>query len=316
MTLKKALIVTSPGLGDGLMMMVASERLRHHGYFVVTMNSHLIGLKDWFSSHHFIPQAELENIESIASQFDLIVMQHDNTPKTKRFIDLFRAGRLRSLVIFYPSYDKNRHAPLTSWDVVFNQKRPMVENIAKAIAKLLRSSEVSTNNGIVAPQHLRFRRFSRRIVLHPTASTEDRMWSTDGFTRFARWLRKKDFDPIFSLSKKEKETFDPNVLDEFFSPTIEKLSDLASLIYESGFVVGNESGIVHLASNLQIPNLVISGHFKRIQQWKPGWLQGVVITPSPLIPNIKGFRIREQYWKSFVFPFQVKQGFKKLLSGI
>jgi hypothetical protein len=311
--LKKAVVMTSKGLGDGLMMMVASDRLKRHGYIVITMNDHLIGLSNWFPGHYFQKELPIEELEDFTKQFDLIILQNDNTEKSKKIIQLHRQGKIRSLSIFYSSYEKHKHPPLTFWDVVFDQNRPMVENIAKGIAILLRSIEISTNNGIVVPKHLNFRRFSKRVILHPTASTIDRMWPLDSFIRLAEKLKKDDFDPIFSLSKKEKELFNPLHFKSFFTPTISQLEDLASLIYESGYVIGNESGIVHLASNLQIPTVVIAGNEKRIKLWRPGWLQGIVITPAKWIPNWKFFRIRENKWKTLIQPKQVKKGFEKLV---
>lgn len=311
--LKKALVITSAGLGDGLMMMVASERLRRHGYNVVTMNSHLMGLSDWFPGHYFHYQITSSELENFVGFFDLILLQNDNTEKSKQIIQLHKKGRIQSLSIFYSSYEPYKHPPLTSWDIVFNSQKTMVENIARAIAILLRKAEISKNNGIIVPKGLQFRRFSKRIILHPTASTQDRMWPVQSFIQLAASLKNHDFDPIFSLSNKEKEQFFPDLFKPYFSPTINNLSDLAGLIYESGYVIGNESGIVHLASNLQIPNVVISGHEKRIKLWRPGWLQGPVITPSKWIPNLKFWRTREKNWKSWIKPKNVEKGFFNLV---
>ena len=310
--LKKALVISSSGLGDGLMMMVASERLRRHGYTVVTMNSHLMGLSNWFPGHHFQHQLIGGELESFSEPFDLVILQNDNTEKSRQIIAMHKRGKIRSLSIFYSSYETKKHPPLTSWDVVFNPSRPMVENIAKGIAILLRSIEISANNGIIIPSHLQYRRFKQRVIIHPTASTEERMWPFQSFIKVANDLKKIDFDPIFSLSKKEKDLFDPRIWKTFFLPTIETLSDLAGLIYESGYVIGNESGIVHLASNLQIPNLVISGHEKRICMWRPGWLQGIVVIPPKWIPNLKFWRLREQNWKKWITPKLVLKGFDRL----
>ncbi len=310
--LKKALVISSNGLGDGLMMMVASERLKRHGYRVVTMNSHLKGLQNWFPGHYFQQQLAGGDLESFSNYFDLVILQNDNSEKSKQIIALHQKGIIRSLSIFYSSYESKKHPPLTCWDVVFNSSRPMVENIAKGIAILLRSIEISTNNGIIIPPHLQYRRFKKRVIIHPTASTIDRMWSLPSFIQVATLLKKRDFDPVFSMSKNEKDLFDVKILKNFFLPTINNLSDLAELIYESGYVIGNESGIVHLGSNLQIPNLVISGHEKRICMWRPGWLQGIVVIPPKWIPNWKFWRLREKYWKKWVTPSLVMEGFKRL----
>ena len=310
--LKKALVITSQGLGDGLMMMIASERLRNHGYNVVTLNDHLIGLKNWFPNHFFQKCLPLNELEEYSKNFDLVILQNDNTEKSRFIIRLHQKGVIRSLSIFYSSYERHKHPPLTSWDVVFDPDRPMVENISKSIACLLRCHDISTNNGIIAPRHLLFRRFPRRIILHPTASTEERMWPMNSFIQLADLLKQIDLDPIFSLSTKERIIYWKDEYKKFFTPKIQNLAELADLIYESGYVIGNESGVVHLASNLQIPNLVITGHNKRIKLWRPGWLLGAVAAPSEWIPNWKFWRYRESNWKRLITPKFVKRRFEIL----
>ena len=315
MIFRKALIITSKGLGDGLMMMVASDRLKRHGYKVITMNDHLGGLSDWFPGHLFEKELPLKAYAEYVKYFDLVILQNDNTEKSKTIIQLHRKGIIRSLSIFYSSYEEKKHPPLTSWDIVFDPSRPMVENIAKAIAILLRAKEISRNNGIVSPSHLHFRRFERRVIIHPTASTIDRMWPIDSFLLLASKLKKLDFDPIFCLSIQEKQKFGSLIQREFFSPTIENLGDLASLIFESGYVIGNESGIVHLGSNLQIPTLVIASQERRIRLWRPGWRLGGVITPPSWIPNWKFLRMREKYWRKWITPGAVKSKFDQLITN-
>lgn len=311
MNSKQVLVITSKGLGDGLMMMIASERLRRHGYIVTTMNDHLGGLASWFPNHEFVKESNPAEQVTFFSKFDLVLLQNDNTEKSRAIIKLHKLGKIRSLSIFYSSYEPSKHPPLTFWDIVFDSKKTMVENISKGIAFLLRSKEISTNNGIIPPSFLNFRRFQRRVLIHPTASTQDRMWPFNSFLQIGKILKENDYDPIMSLSKREREYFSMEELKQIYSPKIESLSDLAALIFESGYVIGNESGIVHLASNLHIPTIVISGHEKRIQMWRPGWLQGLVVTPPKWIPNWKFLRLREKRWKTLISPQQVYRNFMR-----
>ncbi len=311
--LKKALVITSKGLGDGLLMMIASERLKRHGYQVVTLNDHLPMLSTWFPGHHLEKNDFSIGFDTFLSSFDLVLLQNDNTEKSKTIFSLHQKGVIRSLSVFFSSYEPEKHPPLTSWDIVFDSKRPMVENISKGIARLLRSHEISSNNGLAPPSHLTFRNYENRVIIHPTASESERMWPIESYLKIATKLKKWGLDPVFSLSAKEKLLFEKSMWKRFFSPTIHSLNELATLIYESGYVLGNESGVVHLASNLLIPNLTISGNQKRIQLWRPGWLQGIVITPFKWIPNFKFFRTREKYWKYFIHPLQVEHQIKKWL---
>ena len=83
-------------------------------------------------------------------------------------------------------------------------------------------------------------------------------------------------------------------------PFFESLSNVAAYVYESHSMIGNESGISHLASNLGLHTTVIAGNAKRIEQWRPGWSAGRVITPPSWVPNIKGLRLRENRWQLFI----------------
>ena len=91
---KKSLVITSKGLGDGLMMMIASERLRKHGYQVTTMNDHLHGLSNWFPGHEFIKELNPLEESSFFSSFDLVILQNDNTEKSKGIIKLHQRGKM------------------------------------------------------------------------------------------------------------------------------------------------------------------------------------------------------------------------------
>jgi hypothetical protein len=64
--------------------------------------------------------------------------------------------------------------------------------------------------------------------------------------------------------------------------------------------VGNDSGPGHIASCLHIPHLIIGRSARHMRFWRPGWLPGAIVTPPSWIPNFKGWRIRENYWQTFV----------------
>ena len=307
---KTAAIVTSKGIGDGLMMMVAAHRLLQEGYLVTTYHNLLHQLGDWFEDHNFkrVPSSYAEELQP----YDLIIMQNDNTERSRQIAELFQKGKLHSLSIFYASYKKSKHAPLTSWDQVFNPHKPMVENIAQAVAVLLQTKQVSKNNGIAAPKELTHRKYKKRVIIHPDATRGERTYTHAKFLEIAAKLKGEGFEPTFSVSPSERDKWLEILQEKYPLPSFPTLKEFAAFVYESGYLIGNESGPSHLASNLQIPTLVIAGHKKRIRLWRPGWLQGAVITPSSLIPNFKGSRLRERKWQRFISPKRVLAMFKKL----
>ncbi|MCK4933968.1 MAG: hypothetical protein KAR79_00115 [Simkaniaceae bacterium] len=307
---KTAAIITSKGMGDGLMMMVAAHRLALEGYQVTTYHNRLFELRDWFLMHQF--HKEPKSYEEELKSYDLIVLQNDNTPKSQQIRELFQKGSLESLSIFYASHEKIKHPPLTSWDQAFESQKPMVENIAKAIARVLQTKQISKNNGIVPPTNLVHRKYKNRVIIHPEATIDERTYSAEKFLEIAALLKLEGFNPVFSISPQNLAKWKKMIEKDSFLPSFPTLNELAAYIYESGYLIGNESGPSHLASNLQIPTLVIAGNKKRMRLWRPGWLQGEVITPPSFIPNFKYSRLREKKWQRFISPTKVIRLFKKL----
>jgi ADP-heptose:LPS heptosyltransferase len=76
-------------------------------------------------------------------------------------------------------------------------------------------------------------------------------------------------------------------------------------------MIGNDSGIGHLASNLKIPTLTIFASRRKKTLWRCDFFQNDIIYPLPLI-NIKGFRIRDKYWYKTIFVFNILKKFNKL----
>ncbi len=297
---KRAAVITAKGIGDGLMMMVASERLRKEGYAVTTFNPHLHELSTWFPSHHFATYSD--SLEG----YDLIIAQNDNSERIKNLI-----GR-DNLSIFYASYEKNKHPVMTSRDRLFDSNLTIVDNIANAIASLLKSEEVSKNNGITPPPHLVFQKYPMRIVIHPTSSIPSRTYCRSKFIAVAKILKKRGFDPLFAVSPREYPEWATLIQEGFSVPKLANLSELANTVYESGYLIGNESGTGHLASNLRLPTLIIGGNKKRLKMWRPGWHPTQVITPPSWVPNWKGSRLRENKWQYFISARHVLSLFSRL----
>jgi ADP-heptose:LPS heptosyltransferase len=283
-------IVTCDGLGDGLIMMSAAHILQSAGHKVTLFNNHLPALQDWFIATILKEKRDL-NLEG----FDAIILQHDNSELTKELIARYR----NKMHIFYPTYDKARHPPITPNDAVAMRKIPLAKAIAQMTAESFDCPNIS-GNGITPKEGLIKHKHLNRVILHPSSSTPLRTWPLEKFIEVALWLKARGFAPMFCLSPKEREALLPFIPKEIQTPLVENLNETASLIYESHFVIGNESGLVHLASNLDIPFLVISGHKKRIEQWQPGWRDGRIVTPKKWVLNIKGLRLREKQWQSFI----------------
>lgn len=313
MTLDKVAIIPSIGLGDGLMMMVASHRLYCHGYNVTTFSSAMIELHQWFSPHTFKARPQLDQLEKSLKEFDLIIFQHENTPFGKALVSLFHENKVPALSVFYPKYEEHKHFPLTPLDRVFNEKKPMVDNIARAISSILGLNHISKNNGLVIPNHLIHRKYKHRVLLHPTCSCEKKTWPKEKYISLAALVEQEGFLPIFCVGPKEHAIWAEILNGRFNLPYFSTLSDLASFAFESGYLIGNDSGLGHLCSNLQIPTLIVSSKQKHMNLWRPSWYKGEIVTPAPWIPNFKGSRLRENKWKHFISPKKVYKSFGNLV---
>ncbi len=297
---RRAAVITASGFGDGLMMMVASETLRKKGYEVTTFNPHLYTMLEWFPGHDLVPIPHTADLVAYLETFDLIVLQNDNSKKSKAIIKAFQQGKIRALSIFYPSHEAGKHPPLTGWDHLFDPTTPMVESIAKATSRLLDLDDISFENGLKPLPYLTRGRYTSRIVIHPTSTTPLRTYSKRKFIKIARKLISQGHQVGFTVSPAEWVYWQRYRSLGIDIPFFESLSGVAAYVYESALMIGNESGISHLASNLGLKTIVIAGNARRIKQWRPGWRKGEVITPPPWVPNIKGLRLRENRWQHFI----------------
>ena len=95
-------------------------------------------------------------------------------------------------------------------------------------------------------------------------------------------------------------------------PVFNSLAETATFIYESGWFIGNDSGVGHLASNLGIPTLSLILRPSLARSWRPNFCMGKVILPTRLL-LIRKFK--EKFWKYFVSVNKVYKGFLDLKSA-
>ncbi len=275
---RKIKILPCKGIGDALLMLIAAERLHSAGYDVTTIHPKLPELQNWF------PHLKL-GTEWAFSDDEWIIVENDNSER----VNALKKEQRDRVSIFYPTYLASKHGPLSPLDRVFDANKPMAENIATSIASLL-EIEKSKENGITAPSHLTHRLHRQRVLIHHTSSLEDKNWLQEKFQEVAQGLKRRGYEIVFV-------------------PEFPSLDDLAGYVYQSGYVIGNDSLVGHLASNLQIPTLIIADKEDRMKLWRPGWLEGSVVTLAPWIPSWKFF---EKNWKYFISSGRVLRAFDDL----
>jgi len=251
----KITILPARGLGDGLLFHILSHNLAKQGHTVTTVHPTLAGLGPWLTQSF-----------SDLNSFDILLLQHDNSLRS------FALSQLPNVFCFYGAHVLDKHGPLKSGDFVCDRSRTMVENIESALQQWF--GITSRDPGLTPPPGLLFRRHPRRIVLHNGSGDPAKNWPREKFIRLFDRLRKNGYDPVF--------------LPQF--PT---LADLASFLYESGVLIGNDSGPGHLASALGLPTLIIGPSAAHMKLWRPGWGPSHVVTPLP-------WKCLEKRWKTFV----------------
>ncbi len=284
-------VICASGIGDALIFHSISRLLSKKGWEVTTYSDHLPSFGNWLPGFRFAPQPD--RIREIFSPYDALFLQHDNSRKAAEIMAL-----PKPIYAFYGAHLLAKHGPIRKgWDYVASRNRTMVENVA--LAAELFFGERSCDNGLRPPAELIHRRFERRVAIHPTASSEEKMWPREKFLRVAVALRREGYDPVFIVSPSER--------SQWKAPLFPTLSDLASFLYESGAFLGNDSGPSHLASCLQIPHLTISGNGLAMPLWRTGWLQGELAAPPSFLIQFKALR---GLWKQFITTNSVIKKFK------
>ncbi len=112
---------------------------------------------------------------------------------------------------------------------------------------------------------------SKIALLHPVAAFDTKQWATENFARVAEFLHEKDFQIVAVATKKEREVL--NQLVNLSKTPIQifddlTLSEITALASRASIFIGNDSGIAHVASAVEVPSVVIFGSSNR-DHWRP-----------------------------------------------
>jgi heptosyltransferase-3 len=302
--IRSALLCAS-GIGDGLLMMIVAHHLKKSRMNPTVFHSSHSFLSPLFEEHHFEDHIPLEILEKKLEEFDHVFVENDNSERAWHLFRLRDLGKLKHVRFIFPTKSKN----FKEGDFLFNPNVPVASNLAECCAAML-GSPYSKENDLSFPEGT-YKKHAKRVVIHPTSNDIKRNWGKSQFLSLANLLSKEGYAPVFCVSPNEREEWESLGIE---IPKFPSLKDVASYIYESGFLIGNDSGLGHLASNLGIETLTISGNSKRVKIWRPDWSNGKVLTPPLPLLNFKGInlRIRENYWQKFISVNKVFKTFLEL----
>lgn len=289
------------GLGDGLISNVLAHNLALAGHKVTVYHPILPHLQPLFPNLSFSNRPD-----ALPPSLDHYLFFYEKLPWMQTMIE--SAGE--KATILNPIATPNTDYPY--WEEgEFDGRIPFAHNLVHYLKKKWEIKDPILSNGIKLPPEVIPRKYPKRVIIHPTSSRPGKNWSQKKFLQLANRLNNEGYEPSFILTKDEQESW-PDV----GAPKFTNLCELAAYIAESGSMIGNDSGIGHLASCLGIPTLTICRSQMSADFWRPAFHDGEVVVPPRLIPNIKGLRLRDQRWQAFVSTTKVIQRWEMLKKNL
>ena len=265
-------------IGDSMYLMVLLRNLLHRGDTLTLVGGIIYPLRDWFPYAHFVPDPAIGEMPNALAGYDHLIQMFPRKIGGVLASDHFDANRLLQLIDL-PGFRQRSHV-LASMQAIAEQQFGL-------------TGTLFTENGIQAPAHLLRQRYANRVVIHPVASNVFKTWTPQKFVALARHLKARDLSPCFVVPPVDAHLWRTNAPDIDIA-AFDNLADVAALLYESGWFIGNDSGIGHLASALGLPTLSLFPRAGLARRWRPGWGNNVVALPLPLMPITK---LKERFWK-------------------
>ncbi|MDQ8195150.1 glycosyltransferase family 9 protein [Coraliomargarita sp. SDUM461004] len=280
---RRSAIVSAKGLGDALLTMTLAYNLHKKGHEVHFYSDVLSLMADYFPFVAVHPFASYTlDAKEILQRYDfcvfadgLLAIEDDSTAASRLFV-LNRDQQNRSIHYIHS----------------FCQQMQDHGGLDVAIETM--------DNGLTLPAKYSFRKYAKRIILHPTSSRLSKNWPMPKFIKLAQLLRASGYQPVFILTDSEKDyqqMLEPHAI-EFVSLA---LNELVPYLYESGAIVANDSGPGHLAAFTGIPTLSIFPKKSRSSMWRPVGDNVSLIWPRFRLPGSRGSR----YWQRFLSVRQV-----------
>lgn len=285
--------LVSNKLGDSLLLLPLAHNLVRHGYQVTVFGKHVQALAAWLPALAVSPLPS-EGVAALA-QFDRIFQMDMDQPL---------ALHVESLPCPVDS--------LTAW---LRQQPPsprlFLDELRHFAQVTYGIDDWSDACGLATERPERLREHARRIVIHPAAGTAERYWSAAKFIKLARRLSRDGYDVAFVVEGNEAATWQAAAQAEpFAAHQFESLQALGNFIHESGYLIGNDSGIGHLASALGVPTVTISHRVRNMTRWRPQWAPGVIV-PHLWLP-LRSWR--RKHWRTAVTVGAVERSLRRLQS--
>ncbi len=282
--------ISSPQLGDSLIGMVTVHNLRRNGYRVTVFGNFLHALKAWFPQNEIQPVPTERLQRDVFSQFDGLIYTYAHNVQAE-------AEKWHPhVIVLAKSSLYLSHVPMADVQVKVCEYDLHLKN-------LVRTNEMAPLPG------LNHRCHTKRVIIHPTSNVFDKNWLPKRFLQLGQLLKKEGYRPTFIVSPAERKDWLWLIEEGLELPEFESLDAVAQWVYESDLFIGNDSGIGHLASNMDIPTVTLGMRPGKMAQWRPSWAPGLIVLPPPWLISRQ---LKERYWKYFISTQKVKNAFDKL----
>jgi ADP-heptose:LPS heptosyltransferase len=278
-------------------LMVLLRNLLHRGDTLTLVGGIIYPLRDWFPYAHFVPDPAIGEMPNALAGYDRLIQMFPRTIAGELATDHFDANRLLQLINL-PGFRQRSHI-LDAMQAIAEQE------FGLAVGP---HGTPFAHNGIRPPPHLQRQRYANRVVIHPVASNAFKTWPLQKFVALARWLKAHGLAPCFVVPPADAQGWRISAPDIEIA-AFDDLADVAALLYESGWFVGNDSGIGHLASALGLPTLSLFPRAGLARRWRPGWGNNIVALPLPVMPITK---LKERFWKPLLPLSRVVTAFESL----
>ena len=328
----KIAVVASFGLGDGMIFLIIANNLQRNGYDVTFYNNFTAQMQDWLPHIRGKSYPDTDKMLQEMLSYDLVFSEAltpltvDFKPEQLHVLNFVVVGAAsfskelvfdvsERLVLKYTNSSKLekllRLAAVSGLKIVRDKKLSMVEALTLFCREQLKFENAVSDTGLIVPNRgLVNRKFVKRIIIHPLSISEygQKNWQSKKYIKLAKMLKKNDWNPVFILSLKEKSLFPIFENSGFAVPEFKTILELAAFVFESGWMIGNDSGIGHLASNFHIPTVTITKKYKNYR-WRPCWFHGIMVTSSCRIKIINKY-----FWKYFISVRKVFNAFNGFVS--
>ncbi|WP_233273007.1 glycosyltransferase family 9 protein [Paraburkholderia acidisoli] len=283
-------LVLSPALGDSLNLLVIAHNLVRANWQVRIFGAHAWSLAAWFPHLPIEPALREDAARETLERFDVVIQMHRDRP----FADLHA---------WHPGF-------VDLHEIEYADGEPcMAHRFAVFAAARFDLPGVEISNGMQAPAGLVHRRYAHRVAVHPEASTPDKRWLARRFIGLCRRLGTQGFAPELVMAERERARWLPRVRDALPLRAFHDTAELAAWLYESGWFIGNDSGLGHLASALGIPTLTLFRRRRVAQRWRPGFHCAEIVLPPWWLPSAG---LKERLWRESISINRVMRRFGEL----